>query len=151
MADVNWKSIRDISIIGGLIGYIGAWYKERRYVNYLVNKFGVFDAESFSAEEDYCDDCGSTDNVCAVTDLCDDCMDSAGYDWDGRNRPNECPHCGEMDSMFIYEGRWECEECDKLAYDAETFEARGGKRMYCPKCQKNRTWNRGFKKHQMEN
>ncbi len=105
MADVNWKSIGGISLIGGIIGYVSAWNKERRYVNYLVNKFGVFDAESFSAEEDYCDDCGSTDNVCAVTDLCDDCMDSAGYDWDGRNRPNECRHCGEMGSMYINESR----------------------------------------------
>lgn len=25
-----------------------------------------------------------------------------------------------------------------------------GKRMYCPKCKKNRTWNRGFKKQNME-
>jgi len=263
MADVNWKSIGGISIIGSLIGYIGAKViGERRYRKHLVNKFGVFDAESslpqaylmenwekknpyeihiagcnhgnlaggdsghrvfgeasssiknvcneyiglwqdnfqgviegkpsdaevdaindmtftqfmrnkyvkdtvpvklspcckkdvrikeycdnslikdiqivtpfnaesFSAEDDedddYCDDCGSTGYVCAVTDLCDDCMDSAGYDWDGRNRPNECPHCGEMDSMYINESRWECYECKKLAYDAESFEAESKK------------------------
>ena len=35
-------------------------------------------------------------------------------------------------------------------YEAETFEAKSGKRMYCPKCKTNRTWNRGFKKHNME-
>jgi hypothetical protein len=57
----------------------------------------------------------------------------------------------------------DCEECggtgmidpsdymDKEGqYYAETFEANSGKRMYCPKCQKNRTWNRGFKKEKME-
>ena len=31
-------------------------------------------------------------------------------------------------------------------YDAETFEAKGGKRMYCPNCKMNRTWNSAFKK-----
>ena len=48
MADVNWKSIGGISLIGGIIGYVSAWNKERRYRNYLVNKFGVFDAEGFT-------------------------------------------------------------------------------------------------------
>jgi len=40
---------------------------------------------------------------------------------------------------------------DKVAkYRSETFEAQGGKRMYCPKCKTNRTWNRGFKKQKLE-
>jgi len=33
------------------------------------------------------------------------------------------------------------------AKEGESFEASGGKRMYCPKCQKNRTWMRGFREH----
>lgn len=39
---------------------------------------------------------------------------------------------------------------EKKGFDAETFEAKGGKRMYCPNCKTNRTWNRGFKKHKMD-
>ena len=37
-----------------------------------------------------------------------------------------------------------------IDYDADTFEASTGKRIYCPKCKTNRTWNRGFKKHRLE-
>tara|TARA_R110002020_G_scaffold103024_1_gene241355 strand:- start:99 stop:2009 length:1911 start_codon:yes stop_codon:yes gene_type:complete len=46
MTDINWKTIGGVSLIGGIIGYIGVWNKERRYRKHLVNKFGVFDAES---------------------------------------------------------------------------------------------------------
>ena len=54
-----------------------------------------------------------------------------------------------IESPQLWE-RVQKEGIDDFLLRAETFEARGGKRMYCPKCQKNRTWNRGFKKHQME-
>ena len=41
MADINWESIGGISIIGGLIGYVGAKViSERRYRKHLVNKYG---------------------------------------------------------------------------------------------------------------
>lgn len=43
MADVNWKSIGGISLIGGIIGYISVWNKQRRYRKHLVNKFGADD------------------------------------------------------------------------------------------------------------
>ena len=40
---------------------------------------------------------------------------------------------------------------DKVAkYRSETFEASTGKRMYCRKCEKNCTWNKGFKKSRLE-
>ena len=45
---------------------------------------------------------------------------------------------------------WIEEENNSWRKNAETFEAKSGKRMYCPKCQTNRTWNRGFKKEKME-
>ena len=35
-------------------------------------------------------------------------------------------------------------------WSAETFEAKGGKRMYCPNCEKNRTWSSAFKKEKMD-
>ena len=42
------------------------------------------------------------------------------------------------------------EDCNCYLFTAESFEARGGKRMYCPNCKTNRTWNRGFKKQNMD-
>jgi len=49
----------------------------------------------------------------------------------------------------------DCEMCEGKGkvleeMNAETFEARGGKRMYCPNCKTNRTWSSGFKKEKME-
>jgi predicted DNA-binding WGR domain protein len=38
----------------------------------------------------------------------------------------------------------------KAGLNAETFEAKGGKRMYCPNCKTNRTWNKGFKKQDLD-
>jgi hypothetical protein len=38
----------------------------------------------------------------------------------------------------------------KAGLNAETFEAKGGKRMYCPNCKTNRTWNSGFKKQNFD-
>lgn len=38
----------------------------------------------------------------------------------------------------------------KAGLNAETFEAKDGKRMYCPNCKTNRTWNSGFKKQNLD-
>ena len=120
MADVNWKSIGGISIIGGLIGYIGAWNKDRRYRKHLVNKFGVFDAESFNADE--------------IDAVCENCGE--GYDsdqWGGR--PSICADCGYCKSCnqdFIldegccgwYEDAPESERwVNNDPFDAESFSA----------------------------
>jgi len=49
------------------------------------------------------------------------------------------------------EFEWAVSEIRKLnKKGAETFEAKGGKRMYCPNCEKNRTWSSAFKKERMD-
>ena len=39
---------------------------------------------------------------------------------------------------------------ERYEADTESFEATGGKRMYCSKCKVNRTWKRGFKKQNLK-
>ena len=115
MADVNWKSIGGISIIGGLIGYIGAWNKDRRY----KNKFGVFDAEKRQEiSELVCVVCGIKDEI-------------ANYNWD--EDAKGCCGRGVQEKRYFQYGA------------DESFSAETGKRMYCPNCKKNRTWMRGFR------
>jgi len=64
MADINWESIGGISIIGGLIGYVGAKViSERRYRKHLVNKYGVFDAETNEGIGEIFDSLKKGDNV----------------------------------------------------------------------------------------
>jgi len=68
----------------------------------------------------------------------------------GADEANPCACMKAPEPMECSAKAPKCACYKALEKNAETFEANSGKRMYCPKCQKNRTWNRGFKKEKME-
>ena len=79
-----------------------------------------------------CASCGNCDRRVLISqlndnDLCPICSKQgfnaeSEVDDDGRNAPNECPHCGEDTNWAILEasGSWDCRYCGTLTYDAES-------------------------------
>ena len=73
-----------------------------------------------------------------------------------------CLHCGGREGkMTTAQIKYDLKSMDELnpnwkevlpieKYRAETFEAKGGKRMYCPNCKTNRTWNSAFKNQNID-
>ena len=68
----------------------------------------------------------------------------------GADEANPCACMKAPEPMECSAKAPKCACYKALEKNAETFEAKGGKRMYCPNCKTNRTWNQGFKKNTMD-
>jgi len=131
------------------------WWDSRNTLPKTVEEDGVVDemekiisygAETFEAETKHTGLYGAETKCSSCSELI------KGNELSGLSHRRIGMEGGKLrdDDEYYCRSCWDSFRKADPDWDAETFEARGGKRMYCPNCKTNRTWNSAFKKEKME-
>jgi hypothetical protein len=99
--------------------------------------------KSWRVNTAYCINDGNENTLCGTGDR----WSASGHGSAGKNKIT-CRKCMSKWNKLTDEEIKKIEEAwERNGFEAETFSASSGPRMYCPKCEKNRTWMRGFREY----